>query len=55
MPRPRRSHVVRLDADVLNAGAHLERAFYGLEVARILNRERSTVYKSPVGSSASDC
>jgi len=46
MPRPRRSHVFRLDADVLSAGAHLERAFYGLEVARILNRERSTVYKS---------
>ena len=53
MPRPRRSHVFRLDATVLDAGAYLVNSskrkperFYGLEVAALLGRERSTVYKS---------
>jgi quercetin dioxygenase-like cupin family protein/DNA-binding transcriptional ArsR family regulator len=50
MPRPRRSHLFPLDADVLSGGASLitrERdRFYGLEVARMVGRERSTVYKS---------
>ena len=50
MPRPRRGHLLPLDARVLDVGASLvtrERPhFYGLEVARLLGRERSTVYKS---------
>jgi quercetin dioxygenase-like cupin family protein/DNA-binding PadR family transcriptional regulator len=51
MPRPRRSQVFPLDAAVLDVGAYLvtlERRgrFYGLEVATLLERERSTVYKS---------
>jgi quercetin dioxygenase-like cupin family protein/DNA-binding PadR family transcriptional regulator len=51
MPRPRRSHVFRLDATVLDAGAYLvalekRERFYGLEVATLLGRERSTVYKA---------
>src|SRR5262249_53550171 len=54
MPRPRRSHVFRLAVDVLSAAAHIEeskreaatRASFGIEVARLLGRERSTVYKS---------
>jgi predicted transcriptional regulator len=51
VPKPRRSHVFPLDARVLDVGAYLatlERRgrFYGLEVATLLGRERSTVYKS---------
>ena len=50
MPRPRRDRLFPLDARVLDAGAWLvtrERPhFFGLEVARLLDRERSTVYKS---------
>jgi DNA-binding PadR family transcriptional regulator len=51
MPRPRRSHVFRLDAAVLDVGAYViahekRDRFYGLEVAALLERERSTVYKS---------
>lgn len=50
VPRPRRDRLLPLDARVLDAGASLvtrERPhFFGLEVARLLDRERSTVYKS---------
>src|SRR5690348_10997482 len=53
MPRPRRSHLFELDATVLSTSAALVRTrekglgrFYGLELASVLGRERSTVYKS---------
>jgi DNA-binding PadR family transcriptional regulator len=50
MARPRRGHLFPLDASVLGAGGELHRRgrdeFYGLEVARMLGRERSSVYKS---------
>jgi quercetin dioxygenase-like cupin family protein len=50
MPRPRRNRLLPLDARVLDAGRSLatrERPhFFGLEVASLLGRERSTVYKS---------
>jgi quercetin dioxygenase-like cupin family protein/DNA-binding PadR family transcriptional regulator len=50
MPKPRRGYLFTLDARVLSAGATLHRTghdeFYGLEVARIIGREPSSVYKS---------
>ncbi len=50
MARPRRWHLFPLDASVLSAGGELHRRgrdeFYGLELARMLARERSSVYKS---------
>src|SRR5262249_352530 len=50
MPRPRRGRLLPLDAKVLDAGAALftppHPTFIGLDVARLLGRERSTVYKS---------
>jgi quercetin dioxygenase-like cupin family protein/DNA-binding transcriptional ArsR family regulator len=50
MPRPRRGHLFLLDRRVLSVGGELHRTghdeFYGLEVARILGLERSSVYKS---------
>ena len=50
MAKPRRGYLFPLDARVLSAGAELHRTgherFYGLEVARLLRRERSSVYKS---------
>jgi DNA-binding PadR family transcriptional regulator len=50
VPRPRRFHLFPLDARVISIGGELHRTgreeFYGLEIAQILNRERSSVYKS---------
>src|SRR3954452_24582789 len=50
MPRPRRGRLLPTDASLLDAGRTLApkngQRFFGLEVAAMLARERSTVYKS---------
>jgi hypothetical protein len=50
MPRPRKRHLFPLDARVLGLGDRLHqlgrREFYDLEVAKLLDLERSTVDKS---------
>jgi DNA-binding MarR family transcriptional regulator len=50
MPRPRRFHLFPSDAEVVSVAAEFHRAgqheFFGLELAKRLGRERSSVYKS---------
>jgi DNA-binding PadR family transcriptional regulator len=50
MAKPRRGYLFPLDARVLSIGARLHEEghdrFYGLQIARRLERERSSVYKS---------
>ena len=57
MAKPRRGYLFRLDARVLSVGAELHRTghdrFYGLQIARWLGCERSSVYKARVGASDS--